>query len=191
MSKTTPPENLTLLKPVVLVGMMGAGKTAIGSALARKLRVKFIDSDDEIVKAANMSIAEIFERDGEVFFRKRESEVLARLLDGAPSILSTGGGAFLQPENRDLIDNHGGVSLWLKADLGLLWNRVKHKTTRPLLRTENPYQTLSDIFHARQDIYALAHVHVEAGASYSIDQMADKVLRALVAEGVANGQAMA
>ncbi len=183
MSKTTPPDKLILTKPVVLVGMMGAGKTAIGSALARRLGVSFIDSDDEIVKAANMSIAEIFERDGEAFFRKRESEILARLLESAPAVLSTGGGAFLQEQNRALIEDHG-VSLWLKAELDLLWNRVKHKNTRPLLRTENPHQTLSEIFHARQDIYALSQIWVEADASYSIEQMVDQVLAALVKNGI-------
>ena len=178
-----------LTKPVVLVGMMGAGKTAIGSALARRLGVKFIDSDDEIVTAANMSIAEIFERDGERFFRRRESEVLARLLDGEPAVLSTGGGAFLQEKNRGLIDEHG-VALWLKADLDLLWNRVKHKDTRPLLRTENPYQTLADIYHARQETYALSHIQVEASSAYSIEQMVDKVLAALLDSNVVTRQEM-
>jgi len=178
-----PPVKLSLIKPIVMVGMMGAGKTAIGAAVARSLGVPFLDSDDEIITAANMSIAEIFERDGEAFFRKRESEVLARLLTGDPSVLSTGGGAFLQPDNRDMIDQHG-VSVWLRADLDLLWNRVKHKTTRPLLRTSNPYATLSEIYEARQPVYALASIAVEAGADYSIEQMAEKVIAALKTEGV-------
>ena len=119
-----------LKKTVVLIGMMGAGKTAVGTALARYLVVPFLDSDDEIVSAANRSIAEIFERDGESFFRAREAEVLARLLRGTPCILSTGGGAFLAQGNRQMI-HEAGVSVWLRADVELLWQRVRHKATRP------------------------------------------------------------
>ena len=103
-------------KTVVMVGMMGAGKTAIGTALARALDVPFLDSDEEIVKAANMSIAEIFERDGEPFFRRKESQVIERLLETERCVLSTGGGAFLSPENRQMISEKG-VSVWLRADL--------------------------------------------------------------------------
>jgi shikimate kinase len=105
-----------LRKTVVLVGMMGAGKTAVGTALARLLAVPFLDSDEEIVRAANRSIAEIFERDGEPFFRARETEVLSRLLHGEPCVLSTGGGAFLAAVNRELI-HQNGVSVWLRARL--------------------------------------------------------------------------
>ena len=130
-----------LKKTVVMVGMMGAGKTAVGTALARLLAVDFLDSDEEIARAANRSIAEIFERDGEAFFRARETEVMARLLRGQPCVLSTGGGAFLAEANRQLIHD-AGVSVWLRADLDLLWQRVRHKTTRPLLRTANPRETL-------------------------------------------------
>lgn len=170
--------------------MMGAGKTAIGSALARRLGVKFIDSDDEIVSAANMSIAEIFERDGEAFFRKRETEVLSRLLDSEPAILSTGGGAFLRAENREMI-HASGVSLWLKADLALLWSRVKHKDTRPLLRTSNPYQSLADLFEARQDSYGLSTLHVAACANYSIEDMVDQVLACLREHDIVTKQELA
>ena len=131
-----------LKKTVVMVGMMGAGKTAVGTALAKVLAVPFVDSDDEIVSAANRSIAEIFERDGEPFFRARETEVMARLLRGTPCILSTGGGAFLSDRNRQMI-HEAGVSIWLRADVELLWQRVRHKTTRPLLRTANPRETLA------------------------------------------------
>lgn len=181
-----PSSDLILTKTVVLVGMMGAGKTAIGTALARKLGVEFLDSDDEIVKAANMSIAEIFERDGEPFFRARETEVIKRLLDGTPGILSTGGGAFLQEENRELIAQEG-VSVWLKADLDLLWSRVKHKTTRPLLRTDNPYKTLRDIEDVRRDIYAKAQLVVKARPEYSIDDMSKVVLNKLLEAGIVEG----
>ena len=171
-------ESWKLRKTVVLVGMMGAGKTAVGKALAARLDVPFLDSDAEIETAANMTIAEIFERDGEAFFRDRETEVLDRLLENACGILSTGGGAFLSARNRDLVSAKG-VSVWLNADLNLLWNRVKHKNTRPLLRTPNPKQTLTDIYNQRVPIYRLADLSVKAQPDYSIETMAGHVLNAL------------
>jgi shikimate kinase len=165
---------MRLLRSVVMVGMMGAGKTAVGQALARRLDVPFRDSDEEIVRAAQMTIAEIFARDGEPFFRDRESEVLARLLRDTPAILSTGGGAFLSDRNRALVREHG-VSVWLRADLDLLWQRVRHKTTRPLLHTANPRQTLADLYAARVPHYAQADVIVDAAADLSVEQMAARV----------------
>ena len=168
----------TLKKTVVLVGMMGAGKTAVGKALAASLGVPFLDSDAEIERAAAMSIAEIFARDGEAFFRARETQVIDRLLDGQSGILSTGGGAFLSDQNRKLISDKG-VSVWLKADLSLLWSRVKHKNTRPLLRTDDPYETLREIYEARVPVYAMADMSVEARPDYSIETMASKVRDAL------------
>jgi len=173
-----PPKAMTLSRPLVLVGMMGAGKTAIGGAVARKLGVRFLDSDEELVRAADRSIAEIFERDGEAFFRARETEVISRLLDGEPVVLSTGGGAFMNGTNRSLIEEKA-VSVWLKADLPLLWSRVRHKTTRPLLRTASPLATLTEIYEARTPVYAQARLSVEARPEYSIDDMADKVIATL------------
>lgn len=167
-----------LKKTVVMVGMMGAGKTAVGTAVARNLGVPFLDSDEEIVRAAQRSIAEIFERDGEPFFRARETEVLARLLRGAPCILSTGGGAFLSEINRKLVQE-AGVSVWLRADLDLLWQRVRHKTTRPLLRTANPRETLRQLYEARVPLYSLADIAVDSAADLSIEEMAAKVVAAL------------
>lgn len=167
-----------LKKTVALVGMMGAGKTAVGGQLARMLGVAILDSDDEIARAANMSIAEIFERDGEAFFRRKESQVLARLLAGPPVVLSTGGGAFLMPRNREMISQRG-ISVWLKADLDLLWERVRHRGTRPLLKTSDPRATLKSLFEARTPIYALADLTVETEPGYSIDATAEKVLKAL------------
>ena len=167
-----------LKKTVVMIGMMGAGKTAVGTALARHLAVPFLDSDDEIVSAANRSIAEIFERDGEAFFRAREAEVLARLLRGTPCILSTGGGAFLADGNRQLI-HEAGVSVWLRADAELLWQRVRHKTTRPLLRSANPRATLVALTAAREVFYASADLAVDSDAELSVDQMAQRVALAL------------
>lgn len=169
---------LKLKKTVVLVGMMGAGKTAVGRALALQLGVPFLDSDAEIVKAANMSISEIFERDGEAFFRQKEAQVIERLLDEESGILSTGGGAYLAKGNREVISEKG-VAVWLDADLRLLWNRVRHKDTRPLLRTPNPKATLTEIFEARVPIYRLSDLSVEAGAGYSIDEMAMRVIKVL------------
>lgn len=167
-----------LHKTVVLVGMMGAGKTAVGKALAQLLDVPFLDSDAEIVSAANMSIAEIFERDGEPFFRARESEVITRLLDGTPCVLSTGGGAFLAERNRNLI-SASGVSVCLEVELPLLWSRVRNKDTRPLLQTADPKATLTELFEARSPTYKLADVSVKASSAYSIEDMAHRVLNAL------------
>jgi shikimate kinase len=171
-------EVVRLRKCVVLVGMMGAGKTAVGTATARALGVPFLDSDDEIAKAAQRSIAEIFERDGEAFFRARETEVLGRLLHNDPVVLSTGGGAFLNAHNRDLI-RAAGVAVWLRADLELLWQRVRHKTTRPLLRTADPKATLAELYAARSPDYALADLIVDAAHDLSVDGMAQKVIATL------------
>jgi shikimate kinase len=168
-----------LTKTIVLVGLMGAGKTAVGRLVAQELGADFIDSDDEIVKAANMSIAEIFERDGEAFFRQKETQVLDRLLDGQHCVLSTGGGAYMSPENRALITQKG-VALWLRADLELLWDRVKHKNTRPLLRVENPKEKLTELFHDRAPFYAKAELIVDAEPQFSLDQMADKTIKTLL-----------
>jgi shikimate kinase len=167
-----------LRKTVVLVGMMGAGKTAVGTALARLLAVPFLDSDEEIVRAANRSIAEIFERDGEPFFRARETEVLSRLLHGEPCVLSTGGGAFLAAVNRELI-HQNGVSVWLRADLDLLWQRVRHKATRPLLRTQNPRETLKSLYAVRLPAYAAADLAVDSAAEIPVEVMAERVAQAL------------
>lgn len=165
-------------KTIVMVGMMGAGKTAVGRALAHRLGVPFLDSDAEIVDAANMSIAEIFERDGEAFFRTKESQVIERLLDTERCVLSTGGGAFLAEGNRAMISQKG-VSVWLNADINLLWNRVKHKDTRPLLRTDNPRATLEALFNARVPDYAKADLKVDSDPQVSIEEMAGRVIEAL------------
>jgi len=167
-----------LKKTVVLVGMMGAGKTAVGKALATMLDVPFLDSDAEIEAAANMGVGEIFARDGEAFFREKETQVIARLLQGHAGILSTGGGAFLKERNRALI-HRDGVSVWLDARLPLLWRRVRHKDSRPLLRTEDPYQTLSDLYEARVPSYAKADLRVDVMPGLSIEQTAQSVLDVL------------
>ncbi|QFT60082.1 Shikimate kinase 1 [Sulfitobacter sp. THAF37] len=167
-----------LRKTVVMVGMMGAGKTAVGRAVAARLGVPFLDSDAEIETAANLSVPEIFERDGEAFFRKRETEVISRLLQQECCILSTGGGAFLAEANRAQISRHG-VSMWLNAELSLLWQRVRHKDSRPLLRTVDPYGTLAALYRARVPIYEKADMSVVCDPSLSIDAMALRVIDAL------------
>ena len=167
-----------LLKTVVMVGMMGAGKTAVGRALAVRLGVPFLDSDAEIETAANMTVPEIFTRDGEPFFRDKETMVIRRLLREERGILSTGGGAFLSARNRVMISRRG-VSVWLKADIDVLWGRVKHKDTRPLLRTQDPRATLAALYETRVPLYSEADLTVVSDGQTSIEQMVDRVLVAL------------
>ncbi len=174
-----PAPRFDLHKTVVLVGMMGAGKTAVGRALAVRLGVPFLDSDAEIESAANMTIPEIFARDGEAFFRTKESQVIARLLDEEKGILSTGGGAFLSAGNRDMISDRG-TSVWLRADLEVLWNRVRHKDTRPLLRTADPHATLRALYEARVPVYAKADLVADSDGETAIEDMVDRVLAALM-----------
>jgi shikimate kinase len=167
-----------LRRTVVLVGMMGSGKTAVGKALAAQLSVPFLDSDAAIEEAAHATIAEIFARDGEAFFRDREAEVIARLLSGPPCILSTGGGAFMAERNRAAISAKG-VSVWLDVPLDVLWDRVRHKDTRPLLRTPDPHRTLTDLYDKRVPVYRLADLAVAASPSYSIDETTARVIAVL------------
>lgn len=175
-----------LVRSLVLVGMMGAGKTAVGKVLAQELGVEMRDSDAEIVASARLSIAEIFERYGEPFFREKESAVIARLLEGPPCILSTGGGAWMSQANRDLLCARA-VVVWLEADLDLLWSRVRHKTTRPLLRTANPRATLAEIFAQRAPVYALAPHRVTVAPDWSVEQTAAQVLAELARTGAVEG----
>ncbi|WP_298432974.1 shikimate kinase [uncultured Jannaschia sp.] len=174
---------LRLNRPVVLVGMMGCGKTAVGTALAERLGVPFRDTDAAMAEAARMTIPEIFARDGEAFFRARETEVLARLLAEGPGVLSTGGGAFLRPENRAAIAE-AGVSVWLKADAELLWSRVRHKSTRPLLLTDDPKATLTELLAERTPSYAAAELVVDSAPPVPIPEMVERVVRVLSDGGV-------
>ena len=157
---------------------MGCGKTAIGRALSARLEVPFLDSDAEIEAAAQSTIAESFERDGEAFFREREAEVLERLMAAPPGVLSTGGGAFLRKRNQDTI-RRGGIALWLDAPLDLLWDRVRHKDTRPLLRTANPKETLARLFAERTPEYAKAALRIDVQPGASIEQTTQTVLDCL------------
>ncbi|MEM1360107.1 MAG: shikimate kinase [Pseudomonadota bacterium] len=167
-----------LNKTVVMIGMMGAGKTAVGGAVARKLDVRFTDLDHEIEEASNLTIAELFEKYGENYFREKETQVLTRLLEDPPHILSTGGGAYLFARNRRVIARYG-VALWLQADVELLWSRVRNKSTRPLLKTENPLETLKALNEERQPIYAMAPLQVRSLPAYTIDDMARQVITTL------------
>jgi shikimate kinase len=149
-------------RSIVLIGMMGVGKSSIGRRLGARLGIPFIDADAEIEKAAGMSIADIFARHGEVAFRNGESRVIARLLDGGPQVLATGGGAVMNPDTRALIKEKG-VSVWLSAELDLLMRRIsKRKSERPMLHTADPAATLRELLAAREPIYAQADLTVES-----------------------------
>ena len=149
-------------KTIVLVGLMGAGKTSVGRLLAKRLDLEFIDADHEIEQAAQCSIEQIFESHGEAEFRDGEQRVIARLLTGPTHVLATGGGAFMRKETRDAIRGRG-ISVWLRADLDLLLRRVSRRKNRPLLRNENPRQTLEKLMEERYPVYAEADIVVDSG----------------------------
>jgi len=146
-------------KPLVLVGMMGAGKTTVGRRLAARLNRQFLDSDEEIEKAAQMSIPEIFEQRGEPEFRAGETRVIARVLKEHKVVLATGGGAFVNLETRALMKAEA-VTVWLKAEVDILFERVSRRSNRPLLKTANPRATLEKLIEERYPIYAEADVIV-------------------------------
>src|SRR5690348_6389012 len=149
-------------RSIVLIGMMGVGKSSIGRRLGARLGIPFVDADTEIEKAAGMSIADIFARHGEVAFRSGEARVIARLLNGGPQVLATGGGAVMNPETRALIQERG-VSIWLSAEFELLLRRIsKRKAERPLLQTADPAATLRELLATREPIYAQADLTVES-----------------------------
>ncbi|MGN6099772.1 MAG: shikimate kinase [Devosia sp.] len=166
-------------RPIVLVGMMGAGKTTVGRRLAARLGRHFLDSDEEVEKAANMTIPEIFAAHGEADFRAGEARVIARLLREEGIVLGTGGGAFINPETRALIKS-ASVSVWIKADLDLLFQRVSRRSNRPLLKTANPRETLRQLIEARYPVYAEADVTVTT-RDVPQDQVADDIVAALTA----------
>ncbi len=146
---------------LVLVGLMGAGKSAIGRIVAQQLGLPFIDTDTEIERVSRMSISELFAAYGEEEFRALETRVIKRLLRTGPRVVSTGGGAFINERTRKQIER-GGVSIWLSADLDVLWERVNKRDHRPLLKTENPKQTLQDLMDKRYPIYGLADITVQS-----------------------------
>ena len=153
---------LTLDRPIVLVGLMGVGKTTIGRRLAQRLSLPFVDADEEIESAAGMTISDIFERYGEPHFRDGERRVIARLIDGLPKVIATGGGAFMNDETRALIKERS-ISVWLKADLDVLVRRVSRKDSRPLLSGKDPLAILTELAEKRYPVYAQADIMVETG----------------------------
>lgn len=170
---------IRLKRTVVLVGLMGAGKTSVGKRLSELLKVPFFDSDDEIVSAAGMSIPEIFEKFGEEEFRRGETAVLARLVGDSPAVLSTGGGAFMSEINRDAISG-GGVSVWLNVALDVLWSRLQDKPGRPLLATADPYETLKSLHESRESAYRLADTVVTSTFKDTHDDVARSIVQSLI-----------
>jgi shikimate kinase len=148
-------------RSLVLVGMMGAGKSSIGRKLAQRLNLPFVDADTEVERAAGMSISEIFAKHGEPYFRAGEARVIARLLDGGPQVLATGGGAFMHPQSREAI-RAKGVSVWLKAEFDVLMKRIKRRNDRPMLHTDDPAGTLRLLIQERDPVYAEADVTVHS-----------------------------
>jgi shikimate kinase len=146
-------------RSVVLVGMMGAGKSTIGRRLSARLRLPFFDADVEIEAAAGMSIADIFETHGEPHFRDGEARVIARLLDNGPGVLATGGGAFMREETRNRVRDQA-VSIWLKADAETIMRRVKRRADRPLLRTADPAATVERLIEEREPVYQRADLTI-------------------------------
>ncbi|MEO1660712.1 MAG: shikimate kinase [Pseudomonadota bacterium] len=148
-------------RTIALVGLMGAGKSTVGRRLAGKLGRSFFDSDNEIEKAAGLSVSDIFSMHGEEEFRRGEQSVLKRLLEQPPHVLATGGGAYLNQETRDLM-RQSAVTIWLNADLETLWKRVSRRTHRPLLRRPDAKEVLSNLFDQRRPIYEQADLTVHS-----------------------------
>ena len=157
-------------RSVVLVGMMGAGKSTIGRRLAARLRLPFLDADTEIEAAAGMTIPDIFETHGEPYFRDGEARVIARLLDSGPGVLATGGGAFMREETRNRIRDKA-VSIWLKADADIIMRRVKRRADRPLLQTADPAATVERLIEEREPVYRQADLTI-----WSRDVPHDKIV---------------
>ena len=164
---------------IVLVGLMGAGKTTVGRRLAKRLGLPFLDSDEEIERAADHSIAEIFDRFGEASFRDGERRVVRRLIEGPPKVIATGGGAFADAETRALILDHC-IAVWLKAEPETLAERVKRRDNRPLLKDRDPLDVLRGLGAVRNDFYAQAHLHV-CSRAISHDRMVQQIVEKLAA----------
>lgn len=164
-------------RSVVLVGLMGAGKTTVGRRLANRIGLPFVDADEEIERAAGLTVAEIFDAFGESEFRAGERRVMERLLAGAPHVIATGGGAFMDAETRGRI-LESAVSVWLRADIEVLLERVGRRATRPLLRSGNPRETLLRLMDIRYPIYAQANLTVDS-ADQPHSRTVEKLLAAL------------
>jgi shikimate kinase len=174
---------------IVLVGMMGAGKSTIGRRLAARLNLPFVDADAEIEAAAGMTIPEIFELHGEPHFRDGEARVIARLLDGGPAVLATGGGSFMREETRRRVAEKA-VSIWLKAEPDIILRRVKRRADRPLLQTADPAATVSRLLSEREPVYQHADLTI-ASRDVPHDKIVDECLEALRARLAGAGAAPA
>ena len=163
--------------PIVLVGLMGAGKSTVGRRLALRLHLPFVDADNEIEAAAGMPIAEIFARFGEPYFRDGERRVIARLIDGQPKVIATGGGAFVHADTRALILGEA-TAVWLDADLDVLVDRVRRRDSRPLLKGRDPQAVLADLASVRNPLYAQAHIRVASNRAPH-DVTVDAILKAI------------
>ncbi|TRW16944.1 shikimate kinase [Glacieibacterium frigidum] len=163
-AKSTPRRGRAPAQPVVLVGLMGVGKSTIGRRLSARLGLPFVDADTEIETASGLSVAEIFERYGEAHFRDGERRVIARLIEGPAKVIATGGGAFIQDETRALILARA-IAVWLDADLQTLIDRVARRSHRPLLKDRDPAQVLAELAAVRNPIYAQAHIHISSKPS--------------------------
>ncbi|NRQ18801.1 shikimate kinase [Ensifer sesbaniae] len=163
---------------LVFIGLMGAGKSAIGRLTAQALGIPFVDSDHEIERVSRMTISDLFARYGEEEFRALETRVLKRLLRSGPRVVSTGGGAYINERSRRQIKK-GGLTVWLNAELEVLWERVNKRDTRPLLKTENPKQTLENLMNARYPIYAEADLIV-LSRDVRKETMVEDVLAAVI-----------
>jgi shikimate kinase len=164
-------------RSIVLVGMMGAGKSTIGRRLGTRLRLPFLDADIEIEAAASMTIPEIFETRGEPYFRDGEARVIARLLDSGPAVIATGGGAFMREETRNRI-REKAISIWLKADAETILKRVKRRADRPLLQTEDPAATVGRLLEAREPVYQGADLTI-ASRDVPHERIVDECIDAL------------
>lgn len=164
-------------RPVVLVGLMGVGKSTVGRRLARRLGLSFVDSDAEIEDAAGYSAAEIFERFGESDFRDGERRLVARLIDGKVRVIATGGGAYVDPNTRRLL-NERAITVWLDAPVDILAERTSRRDTRPLLRDSDPKAVLERLSEERRPSYAEAHIHVKSGDG-AHEEVVEAILRAL------------
>ena len=168
-------------RPLVLVGMMGSGKSTVGRRLAARLGLPFADADEAIEEAAGRSVAEIFERYGEAHFRDGERRVIARLLGHGPSVLATGGGAFAQEDTRALILERG-LAIWLNVPIPILVDRVAKRSHRPLLANNDPRAVLSDLLAKRGDAYAMAPIHITSNSTPHA-RAVEAIIAALVARG--------
>lgn len=164
-------------RPVVLVGLMGVGKSTVGRRLARRLGLSFVDSDAEIEGASGLSAAEVFERYGEHDFRDGERRLVARLIEGDVRVIATGGGAYVDPRTRQLL-NERSITVWLDAPVDILTERTSRRDTRAQLRNGDPKTTLERLANERRQSYEQAHIHVKSGAG-AHKEVVDAILEAL------------